>query len=422
MTWHYVQGVPKLRKIMKYRFISNAVLSAVLLMGGAMSSPVLAENTNAGSTQINYTVDESYAWTAPANITFTADSNGSEVKAGTVNVTKNTIGSGKTLKISIASDQVFELADANNPSNKRSYTVKDGTNDLSAGSEVLAVEAGTDTGSKNLNVQLYSVATEVAGSYAGTLKFVSTIESTETGAGSEGGSSTPVIDGTNITLSSDVDGNGVVSKGDTLTFATSYMYSGSNTGPTEFLVLNTNGSDVELLATTNYQTSKFNTSSVTTTDSAGQSVLKYEDSTLDTLLNTTYFNSLSSTMQSKIKTKSITQNTWQYNGNPADATVTGFSSTYKYKKTGTVGTYDRKVYALDVEDVKIYLGDTFTGADLNNMFFGTNASVSKYAWLRSAKFGNTTNAFNVNGSRGNLNYSGCNYDFEARPAFTISLN
>ena len=87
---------------------------------------MLAENTNTGSTEITYTVDESYAWTAPADITFTADSNGSEVKAGTVNVTKNTIGSGKTLKISIASDQVFELTDANNPSNKRSYTVKDG--------------------------------------------------------------------------------------------------------------------------------------------------------------------------------------------------------------------------------------------------------------------------------------------------------
>ena len=59
-----------------------------------------------------------------------------------------------------------------------------------------------------------------------------------------GGGSTPVVDGTNITLSTDADGNGVVSKGDKITFATSYLYSGSNTGPTEFLVLNSNGSDV----------------------------------------------------------------------------------------------------------------------------------------------------------------------------------
>ena len=238
---------------------------------------------------------------------------------------------------------------------------------------------------------------------------------------------TPIIDGTNITLSTDVNGNGKVDKGDTLTFATSYLYSGSNTGPTEFLVLNTNGSDVELLATENYQTSKFNTSSVTTTDDAGKTVQKYEGSTLDTLLNTTYYNSLSSTVQSKIKTKSITQNTWQVTtgtlDNP-DATVTGLNSTtYKYKKTGVVGSYNRKVYALDVVDVKNYLGDTFTGAQVNKMFFGTEEGVSQYVWLRSAYYGSDNYAFYVFGYFGYLSRSGTyGNDNEARPAFTITLN
>ena len=164
------------------------MLSASILLGSALGTPVLAENTTTGSTQVNYTVAESYSWTAPADIAFTANSNGSEVKAGTVNVTKNTIGSGKTLKIGIASDQTFELSDTANSSNKRTYTVKDGSTALSAGSEVLSVAAGTDTASKNLSIQMTSVGTEVAGTYSGTLRFVSTIESTGTGSG--GGSST----------------------------------------------------------------------------------------------------------------------------------------------------------------------------------------------------------------------------------------
>ena len=164
------------------------MLSASILLGSALGTPVLAENTTTGSTQVNYTVAESYSWTAPADIAFTANSNGSEVKAGTVNVTKNTIGSGKTLKIGIASDQTFELTDTANSSNKRTYTVKDGSTALSAGSEVLSVEAGTDTASKSLSIQMTSVGTEVAGTYSGTLRFVSTIESTGTGSG--GGSST----------------------------------------------------------------------------------------------------------------------------------------------------------------------------------------------------------------------------------------
>ena len=164
------------------------MLSASILLGSALGTPVLAENTTTGSTQVNYTVNESYSWTAPADIAFTANSNGSEVKAGTVNVTKNTIGSGKTLKIGIASDQTFELTDTANSSNKRTYTVKDGSTALSAGSEVLAVAAGTDTASKSLSVQMTSVGTEVAGTYSGTLRFVSTIENTGTGSG--GGSST----------------------------------------------------------------------------------------------------------------------------------------------------------------------------------------------------------------------------------------
>lgn len=232
-----------------------------------------------------------------------------------------------------------------------------------------------------------------------------------------------LIDGDNVVLT-DNDGDGVASKGDFLTFKASYLYSEGNTGPTEFLVLNSDGSTAELLATTDYHSANFIFPSVATTDSAGTNVQKYEGSTLDTLLNTAYFNSLSSNVQSKIKSKSITQNTWQRNGTPADATVSALDgSTYKYKKTGTVGTYNRNVYVLDIQDVIDYLGNSTTGAQVNKMFFNTETAQSeKYAWLRSAYFGVNTIAFRVVSSFGSpIGCSTASIHGSVNPAFTITL-
>lgn len=235
----------------------------------------------------------------------------------------------------------------------------------------------------------------------------------------------PIIDGTNVVLT-DVDGDGVASKGDTITFAREYLYSGSNTGPTEFLVLKSDGSTAELMAKTNYQNSKFNASSVTTTDSARNTVQKYEGGTLDALLNETYYNTLSDTIKGKIQSKSITQNSWYYTSSALadpDATIVALNgSTYKYKKNGTVGTYSRNVYALDVQDVVDYIGTNGTGADLNNMFFGTPSTVTRYAWLRSANSSNGDGAFGVSGGSGGVYYFGYGSTREVRPAFTIALN
>lgn len=164
---------------MKYKIIPNVVLSAFLLMMGIMSAPVFAENINTGSTDITYNVAESYTWSAPSDITLTEDSNGSKEETGTVNVTQNTIGYGKALNVNISNDQVFELVDTANPSNKRTYTVKDGTTELSAGSKVLSVSSGTATGLKKLTVQLDGMTTEFAGTYTGTLRFVSSVKTAD---------------------------------------------------------------------------------------------------------------------------------------------------------------------------------------------------------------------------------------------------
>lgn len=151
------------------------MLSASILLGSALGTPVLAENTTSDNTQITYTVDESYDWTAPADFSFTENSNGTDTQTGTVTVLNNTIGSGNMLTISIADGQNFELTDVDNPGNKRTYSVSDGTTSLFVGSKILAIPSGTATDFKDLSFQMNTVDTEMAGNYSGTLRFTSKI-------------------------------------------------------------------------------------------------------------------------------------------------------------------------------------------------------------------------------------------------------
>lgn len=354
------------------------MLSASILFGSALGTPVLAENTTTGSTQVNYTVAESYAWTAPADIAFTANSNGSEVKAGTVNVTKNTIGSGKTLKIGIASDQAFELTDTANSSNKRTYTVKDGSTALSAGSEVLSVAAGTDTASKNLSIQMTSVGTEVAGTYSGTLRFVSTIESTGTGSGGGGSTgSNPYaaqvasvqklydVGEANLTASDIISVNGV-----------------------DCYVLQADATKAELITVEIYN-QRFN--------SGGYN---YANSDLKPYMDNFYTNQLGS-----------------------DPYILDTNVTYRYKdsdsddfSTYTTGTVSQKVFALDA--VEAQTNASKFSWDYNNKMNGNGEAF----WVAAGGHDSVPIGWRV-GYGGRFSYSDVDYSsVGARPAFWISLN
>lgn len=166
---------------MKNKVLKGALAAASLLGTFAMATPVLAEDktsTNgANSTTVNYVVTESYTWAAPANFSFTKNVN-AENKSGTVAVTKNVIASKKKVQIKVADDAVFKLADTSNAANTREYTLKKGDASgtaLSAGSVVLEVNAGTNTGSQALTFGLKSVGVQKSGNYAGTLKFQSSV-------------------------------------------------------------------------------------------------------------------------------------------------------------------------------------------------------------------------------------------------------
>ena len=96
--------------------------------------------------------------------------------------------------------------------------------------------------------------------------------------------------------------------------------------------------------------------------------MKYEGSALDNLLNNSSYNTLSSDVKNIIQSKSITQYSWAYGDvdsiSNIDLHILIESSLdpcdLLFEKVGTVGTYDRNVYALDIQDIVNYLGAEIT--------------------------------------------------------------
>lgn len=190
-------------KIKKY-----LVASLLMLM---FLSPVFAADTSTDDhiTNINYEVAESYKWSAPSDFVFTTNVD-AEIKTGTVSVMENIVAGGSTLKISIGPDEVFKLT--SNEGSTRDYKLLKGSNELSAGSEVLAVPSGINEATQDLNFALQGVVSgnisQVAGTFRGTLNFVANIETVGSGSGSggESGGGSGHLEGT---IGTDEDGNPV---------------------------------------------------------------------------------------------------------------------------------------------------------------------------------------------------------------------
>ena len=393
--------------------IMNAALCAALASGSVTNvvTPVLA-NWN-DNTNLIYEVTQRYTWVAPSVNSITAGSNGTVVVSGAVEVTENVIPDRSKLQIAIKADQIFEMADTANPENVRTYTVSKDGEALDAGSIILEVESGTNTGIAMLDFQIDAETVEIAGTYNGTINFVSDV-------------CLP-----NYVIN-DVDGNSVLSKGDIVTFKESYIYSPGNSGPTEFLVLKSDGSTTELMARANYQNERIAISRNISNDSAGNQVSTYENKDLDYRMNSTYYNSLSDAFKSNIQSKMITAYSWvRYGSESAEVSSwgkDGFGSddtsgdAYTMSKIGVVNSFERYVYVPDVQDIIDYLGATFTPQQLNVMFFGLNYSVDRSVWLRSSVSGVNYNNIIVSGKKGVIDDAYYQASFESRPTFTISLN
>lgn len=154
---------------------ASALLMALTVVG---VTPVAAEDTKETTTK--YKVAEGYEWDIHTEVDFGKDKGVNQTstvdKSYGVNVSKNVIGDGKILTISLDADNDFQVV---NGSTSLSYTVaKDGETDkLGAGSEVLAVPSGTNTGSQDLEFVLSTSKgeAEVAGKYSDTIKYVAAI-------------------------------------------------------------------------------------------------------------------------------------------------------------------------------------------------------------------------------------------------------
>lgn len=201
-------------------------------------------------------------------------------------------------------------------------------------------------------------------------------------------------------------------------------------GTARYRVLKTNGTVAEVLALDDVANSAFNSSSVTTTFSDGSEGQKYENSTLDNYMNSTFYNSLSSNIKAAIVQKAVTQSIYQFGSSEIsgyDFAMTRIASgTRWYKRKGQVSVGNRYCYALDLDDVAEYLGagsgNTVSGADLNDMFFEQTTAISKYVWLDSAYSDYSDAAFYVRGGGGVFDGSDYYDSRVVRPAFQVDLS
>ena len=199
-----------------------------------------------------------------------------------------------------------------------------------------------------------------------------------------------------------------------------------------YRVLSVNGNVCKVLGMWDDFTSKYNGTS-TTTNFNGITAQKYEGSTLDTYLNTTWYNTLSSEAKNAIVPENVVQYCYKYYDAPNTPNTPTYTYQYQYDwsdsdydnvdNVGNVIVGNRNVFALDLKDIFDYIGKVcITSDELMTMFWNSTTSVSKYLWLRSSTAVYSGDAWLVNGSTANLlNYSATDIDI-VRPALNLDMS
>lgn len=154
-----------------------AGLAAVALSAALVPALALAtEGTNKteDTTKVHYTVDKTYTWTVPADITFASNSD-TDTQTGSVEVKNCVIDEGEALTISLGHDDgMFTLKSKQGAT--RTYKVEAGGSALSADQTVLKVPAGKLADKTELTFKLDSANGQTkAGTYEGTLSYVATV-------------------------------------------------------------------------------------------------------------------------------------------------------------------------------------------------------------------------------------------------------
>lgn len=211
-------------------------------------------------------------------------------------------------------------------------------------------------------------------------------------------------------------------------------------GDKQYRVLKCNGNVAQVVAMYDTLTSVYNNDTSYDTTMGTLTVAKYEGANIDTYINTTWYNTLTSTAKTAIIPENVICDAW-YWGNSGDPDYTGTygdsvpgTSNYTISKYtgGTLNIGERNVFALGIQDVIDYLDDSSiqvdTSAILRNvniwkMFWNDELSHSdKYLWLRSSIAGDSSSAWCAIGETGYLTRGTLLSTFIVRPVLNLDLS
>lgn len=204
-------------------------------------------------------------------------------------------------------------------------------------------------------------------------------------------------------------------------------------GAKDYRVLKISGSVAQVMAMYDTLTSKYNSTNTTTTFGS-TTAQKYAYSTLDTYLNTTWYNTLTSATKAAIVPENVVQHCYQYYDEPNTPDTPTYTYQYQYNwsdsdyenanDVGNVTVGNRNVFALDLKDIFDYFGKVcITSDELMTLFFNQTTAVSKYLWLRSSRADLSSNAWIVLGDDGTLDYGYYVYgSYVVRPALNLDIS
>lgn len=204
-------------------------------------------------------------------------------------------------------------------------------------------------------------------------------------------------------------------------------------GAKDYRVLKISGSVAQVMAMYDTLTSMYNRISTTTTFGS-TTAQKYEESTLDTYLNTTWYGTLKDTVKAAIVPENIVQHCYKYYDKPNTPNTPTYTYQYQWNWSdsdyenandiGNVTVGDRNVFALDLKDIFDYFDKVcITSNELMTLFFNQTTVVSKYPWLRSSSANDSDYAWYVDGDSGILDYGSRVDDSNVvRPALNLDIS
>lgn len=206
-------------------------------------------------------------------------------------------------------------------------------------------------------------------------------------------------------------------------------------GNKTYRVLAMNGNVAKLLGMSDISTSqKYNATSKTGTFTNGTTGQLYAGSDLDTYLNTTWYNTLTSTIKAAIVPESRTQYMYRYYDEPNTPNTPTYTYQYQYgwsdsdyenaNLTDSILIGNRNIFALDLKDIFDYFGKVcITSNELMELWTNQTSAVSgKYWWLSSANAVSPGIVWYVDGDGGYLESIGVVDAIAVRPAFNLDLS